>query len=87
MTHRRRLVIVRLGAILRRVGGKLVHGEGGTLRRLRNKHAAPQRQNGAGNAQRTSERYLGLAREANLNGDIVEAENCYQRAEHDFRVM
>jgi hypothetical protein len=49
--------------------------------------AARQRQNGAGNAQRNYERYLALAREATLNGDIVEAENCYQHAEHYFRVM
>jgi hypothetical protein len=33
------------------------------------------------------ERYVALAREATLNGDIVEAENCYQHAEHYFRVM
>ena len=49
--------------------------------------AARQRQNGAGNAARNYERYLALAREATLNGDIVEAENCYQHAEHYFRVM
>ena len=47
-----------------------------------------QRQNGSsGNAQRNHERYLALAREAATNGDIVEAENCYQHAEHYFRVM
>jgi hypothetical protein len=28
-----------------------------------------------------------LAREATLAGDTVEAENCYQHAEHYFRVM
>jgi hypothetical protein len=49
--------------------------------------AARQRQNGAGNATRNYERYLALAREATLNGDIVEAENCYQYAEHYFRVI
>jgi orotidine-5'-phosphate decarboxylase len=49
--------------------------------------AARQRQNGAGNAARNYERYLALAREATLNGDIVEAGNCYQYAEHYFRVM
>jgi uncharacterized protein DUF4167 len=41
----------------------------------------------SGNAQRNYERYLALAREASLNGDAVEAENCYQHAEHYFRVM
>jgi Domain of unknown function (DUF4167) len=47
-----------------------------------------QRQNGsAGNAHRNYERYLALAREAALSGDSVEMENCYQHAEHYFRVM
>jgi Domain of unknown function (DUF4167) len=49
---------------------------------------AANRQNGsAGNAHRNYERYLALARDATLNGDIVEAENFYQHAEHYFRVM
>ena len=39
------------------------------------------------NAHRAYERYLALAREASLSGDVVEAENCYQHAEHYFRVM
>jgi len=30
---------------------------------------------------------LALAREATLNGDIIEAENCYQHAEHYFRLI
>jgi hypothetical protein len=47
-----------------------------------------QLQNGsADNAHRKYERYLALAREAALSGDSVEAENCYQHAEHYFRVM
>jgi len=47
-----------------------------------------QRQNGsAGNAHRSYERYVALAREATLNGDAVEAENYFQHAEHYFRVM
>ena len=47
-----------------------------------------QRQNGsAANAHRSYERYVALAREATLNGDHIEAENCYQHAEHYFRVM
>ena len=41
----------------------------------------------AGNAQRNYERYIALAREAALSGDTVEMENCYQHAEHYFRVM
>jgi hypothetical protein len=51
-------------------------------------NANRQRQNGpADNAHRQYERYLALAREAALSGDSVEAENCYQHAEHYFRVM
>jgi Domain of unknown function (DUF4167) len=49
--------------------------------------AVRQRQNGAGNAQRNYERYLALARDATLAGDPIEAENCYQHAEHYFRVL
>lgn len=51
--------------------------------------ADPRRaQNGScvGNAHRNYERYLALAREATLKGDPIEAENCYQHAEHYFRV-
>ena len=40
-----------------------------------------------GNAHRNYERYLALAREAALSGDTVEMENCYQHAEHYFRVI
>ena len=49
--------------------------------------AVRQRQNGAGNAHRNYERYLTLAKDAASKGDMVEAENCYQHAEHYFRVM
>ena len=45
-----------------------------------------QGQNGAGSAHRNDERYMALAREATSNGDMIEAENCYQHAEHYFRV-
>jgi hypothetical protein len=52
----------------------------------RQNFAARQRQNGpAESAHRNYERYLALARDATLNGDIVEAENFYQHAEHYFR--
>jgi hypothetical protein len=54
----------------------------------RNNAAARQRQNGSGgNASRNYERYIALAREATLRGDLIEAENCNQHAEHYFRVM
>jgi hypothetical protein len=57
-------------------------------RRLPGRQTTPTRQvqNRGGNAHRNYERYMALAREATANGDIVEAENCYQHAEHYFRV-
>jgi hypothetical protein len=62
-------------------------------------NAIPQRRSGptrpqalrrpqnAGNARERYERYLARAREAQLSGDVIEMENCYQHAEHYFRVM
>lgn len=44
-------------------------------------------QNGAGNARQHYERYLARASEAQLAGDVVEVENCYQHAEHYLRVI
>ena len=44
-------------------------------------------QNGGGNARQNYERYLARAHEARLAGDMVEMENCYQHADHYFRVM
>ena len=43
--------------------------------------------NGAGNARQHYERYLARAREAQVAGDVIETENCYQHAEHYFRVI
>jgi len=43
--------------------------------------------NGGGNARQNYERHLALAREAQLAGDDVEMERCYQFAEHYFRVI
>ena len=50
---------------------------------------APDRRppNGGANARQNYERYLALGREAQLAGDEVEMERCYQFAEHYFRVM
>jgi hypothetical protein len=42
---------------------------------------------GAGNTRQKYERYLTLGREAQLAGDAVEMERCYQFADHYFRVM
>ena len=48
----------------------------------------PQRpRNGTGNPRQQYERYLARAREAQQAGDEIEMENCYQHAEHYFRVM
>ena len=62
---------------------------GGSPNQRPRQGSGPSRQNGngSGNAQRNYERYLALAREAALSGDNVEMENCYQHAEHYFRVM
>jgi hypothetical protein len=51
--------------------------------------------NGSGNRHRTSpgnarqnyEKYLARAQEAGAAGDKIEMENCYQHAEHYWRVM
>jgi Domain of unknown function (DUF4167) len=56
---------------------------GGRLRPL----ATRRPQNGAGNARQNYERYLARAHEAQLAGDAVEMENCYQHADHYFRLM
>jgi hypothetical protein len=39
------------------------------------------------NARNNYERYTTMAKDAARRGDVVEAENCYQHAEHYFRVM
>lgn len=66
----------------------------GELRRRRpseQKIAAPparQRYKGSyESGRRSHERYLALAREATLSGDIIEIEDRYQHAEHYFRVI
>jgi uncharacterized protein DUF4167 len=40
-----------------------------------------------GNARQKYERYVARARDAQLSGDVIEMENCYQHAEHYFRVL
>jgi len=58
-----------------------------TIRRMpRQRQAARLAPNG-GNARHQYERYLARAYQAQLAGDAVEMENCYQHAEHYFRVM
>ena len=48
---------------------------------------AVRRPQNPGNARQRYERYLASAREAQLAGDEIEMENCYQHAEHYYRVM
>jgi hypothetical protein len=40
-----------------------------------------------GNARRNYDRYIALAKDAASRGDTIEAENCFQHAEHYFRVV
>jgi hypothetical protein len=42
---------------------------------------------GSQNAQRNYERYLALAQAEVRNGNLIDAENYYQHAEHYFRSM
>ena len=41
----------------------------------------------AANARQQYERYLARAVDAQRSGDVIETENCYQHAEHYFRVI
>jgi uncharacterized protein DUF4167 len=41
----------------------------------------------AQNARNNYERYTNMAKDAARRGDVIEAENFYQHAEHYFRVM
>ena len=41
----------------------------------------------AGDARTNYERYTTMAKDAARRGDVIEAENYYQHAEHYFRVM
>jgi uncharacterized protein DUF4167 len=47
----------------------------------------PNRADTRNNLRQHYERYLALAREARLSGGAIEMENCYQHAEHYFRVI
>jgi hypothetical protein len=48
---------------------------------------AHHRRQNAGNPRQNYERYIARAREAQLSGDVIEMENCYQHAEHYFRML
>jgi hypothetical protein len=53
----------------------------------RNASAVRLPSNGFQSAQRSYERYLALAQEEARSGNVVNAENYYQHAEHYFRLM
>jgi hypothetical protein len=57
-------------------------------RRNRNGPVIRERRNGASSAtpRQKYESYLARAREAQLVGDVIEMENCYQHAEHYLRL-
>jgi phosphoglycolate phosphatase-like HAD superfamily hydrolase len=54
--------------------------------RSRSSSARPESNVGQG-AKRSYERYLALARAETQAGNVIEAENYYQHAEHFFRSM
>ena len=58
-----------------------------TIRRMPRQRQATRLTSNGGSARQQYERYLARARQAQLAGDAVEMENCYQHAEHYFRVM
>jgi hypothetical protein len=63
------------------------HAMNQNMRRRPQLRQAARRVPNSGNARQHYERYLARAREAQLAGDAIEMENCYQHAEHYFRVM
>ena len=60
---------------------------GSFSRRSHRPTSAPSQVNTFGNAKKSYERYISLARAAASTGDAIEAENLYQHAEHYFRLM
>lgn len=57
------------------------------VRRMPRQRQAARRPPIVANARQMYERFLARAREAQFAGDAIEMENCYQHAEHYFRVM
>ena len=58
---------------------------GGAPKHQGGRAPVPGRDNAS--ARRNYERYVALAREAAAAGDTIEMENCYQHAEHYFRML
>jgi hypothetical protein len=57
------------------------------MRRLPQRRQPSRRAPNGGGARQKYERYLARARKALVAGDEIEMENCYQHAEHYFRIM
>jgi len=57
------------------------------MRRMPQQRQVPRRIPSSGNARQHYERYIARAHEAQLAGDVVEMENCFQHAEHYFRIL
>ena len=74
---------------VRRAPDKGQHHMNSTFRRTNGaRPQTPHRpRNPTGNARQQYERYLAGAREAQRAGDEIEMENCFQHAEHYFRMM
>ena len=51
------------------------------------RHPRQSQANALGNAKKSYERYISLASAAASTGDVIEAENLYQHAEHYLRLM
>jgi hypothetical protein len=68
---------------------KQPNGDGFSVHRAnrRGSIAAQRRPAKRANAQASYEKYVTLARAAARSGDVIETENCYQHAEHYFRMM
>ena len=56
------------------------------MRRMPQQRQAPRRAN-VGNARQQYERYITRARDAQVAGDAVKMENCYQHSDHYFRLL
>jgi len=72
-----------------RMTTKRASGQGRSVPRTnrRGSSAAQRRPGNSANAKASYEKYLALARAAARIGDVIETENCYQHAEHYFRLM
>ena len=68
-------------------GGQRPHGHRPVQQRPPGIRAPGEGRHSAQNARNNYERYTTMAKDAARRGDVVEAENYYQHAEHYFRVM